>query len=273
MTDVKTGFRSVFGSVHVVIAATILLVSAVTVNVALDYFRIVLAKAKVPLNMVLDEFPETIGDRFELARMLNSGESLRQGKAVLTSDVIKTLGTEDFITWYFKDKKKSTDKELAYIRVHMAYYTQLLDAAPHVPGNCQLAAGALADSANSKDLDWTIDDPPAGWEQWSTFGVRQDGFAWQSKEGADQTQTVVFYLFIANGEPKLRRLQVITLLSPPWKKYCYYMKIEMTAGRMNGKVSVDEAEEMCRAFLAAAAPEIFKHVASGADIQALEASR
>lgn len=268
MSETPHGARRIFGSFHFLVACAILAAGAISLTVAGG--DLVFAKAEVPPTEPLVAFPERIGARYELATFIDGG-SVERGKARLTADVVKTLGTEEFISWYFVDKARSTLRSRAYVHLHLAYYTGILDAVPHVPERCQLAAGMQADPSNTRSIEWSLDDPPATWESWSNFDVRQAGFSRTQRDGS-VSRSVTFYFFVANGEPALRE-GVIAEMSKPWKKYCYFMKVELSAGRTDRAIDAAEAEQLCREFFAAAAGDIFEHVLSNEQIEALEAGR
>ena len=80
-------------------------------------------------------------------------------------------------------------------------------------------------------------------------------------------------MFSVNGEPANDRLEVRKRLVSPFKKYCYYAKIELGAHKQTGALSLEQQDEMCRAFFAEMAPRLLEHLPSADDIRALEASR
>ena len=266
MTAEKTVAAPAFGSVHFLIAAGILLACAVGINATLRTIRFVMAKAEVPLKSSLEELPEQYGTRFELARMVN-GEGIVGGKGQLTADVIKTLDTKDFISWLFIDRKLSTPSAAAYVRLNLAYYTEILDATPHVPDNCMIAGGLAADHSYDADVTWTVPGLPQSWQHWKSVKFRQRGFV--SREGREK---IVYYVFSANGLPR-GRSGVRAMMSNPFAKHCYYMKIEIDAFRGPTPLTVEQVAEASEAFFAAAAPAIFQRVMSAEEIDQLEAGR
>jgi len=264
--------RRVFGSVHFLITAGVLLAAAVGLEAMCRVLNIVFAKEAVGVLKPLEEFPESFGSRFELAReMDNPKNNLHKGKMRMTADVEAVLGTDEHITWLFKDNAHSTARSLAYVRVHLAYYTGLLDAVPHIADVCQLAGGAESAGA-SREVTWTVGNLPAPWRQWEQTRMRRSAFVRKLRRRGEH-RSIIFYVFSVNGEQANDRVAVRWSLADPTKKHCYYVKIEISAGQVGGPLSDEQCEEMCQAFFSAAAGAIFQHLPSAERIQELEDSR
>ncbi len=248
--------RTVYGSVHYWIAVGVLLVAGGGM-LGLKLSGFVMAKAQVPLNKTLDEFPDTVGERFVLWREYNVPGVAQQGKIQLTDDIVKVLGTEEFIDWFFIDREHSTEHAKAFVRFHVPYYTGLLDAAPHVPENCRVASGQEFDQERSSEVAWEVPDLPEAWAHWRQVKIRRAAF---TEPGQSDDPTFSYYVFCANGEPMWSRHRVRLRMSNPFESHCYYMKIELTAGREDRRLTPAESDEMCRAFFAEALPLVLEHV-------------
>ncbi|NLF31288.1 MAG: hypothetical protein GX591_10430 [Planctomycetes bacterium] len=257
--------RTSYGLVHCVVAAAVLMAMAAGM-VWIKATGFTMAKAKVPLHKELDEFPKTVGTRFALWQDLTQGSIVR-GEEQLTDDIVKVLGTEKFIGWWYLDRQRSTASSAVIVRFHMAYYTGLLDAAPHVPENCQVAGGRLPDEKHTMQVVWTVGDLPEAWSGWREVTVRRAAFV----DPGDPNPVFSYYVFSANGQPMWDRNQVRGRMSDPWEKHCYYMKIEVSALRSNGQpLTPEESDEICGAFFADALPLALQHVATAADLEAME---
>jgi hypothetical protein len=268
MSTPQTVLGRALGSRHFVIAAAVLLVASVGSKKALKELHLVLAKKPVPLLVPLEKMPTSFGSRYALATEMDyPSESLFEGKYEMTSDVLETLGTDQTITWFYRDNERSTGKNLTYIRLHIAYYPQMLDPVPHVPDVCMAAAGYDPDpDAPARTVTWSADKLPAGWEAWRQTPI------WRSAFVRKDARTVAFHVFSVNGSPVVDRVQVSAMLSDPRRKYCYYAKVELSAGSTTRALAPDEYDQICQAFWAAAAPEIFKHFSSASELATLEAA-
>ncbi len=252
---------------HFVIAATVLLVASVGSKAALKALHQYIVKKPVPLLAPLEEISESFGNRYELAREMNYPGEIQQGKYEMTEDILETLGTHQQITWFYKDKEHSSARSLMYVRLHVAYYEQMLDPVPHVPDVCMVAAGYDPDpDAPARQVLWSAGVLPAGWESWQNAALQRSAFV------KDDVRTVAFHVFSVNGEPVLDRVKVSAKLSDPRKKYCYYAKIELSAGNTARVLAPEEYDEICQAFWSAAAGELFKHFRSVKQLQELESA-
>jgi len=228
-------------------------------------------KKSVPLIRPLLELPESYGERFVLAKEVDFGPKAKHivgGKERLRPDTVDVLGTKDFVTWYYLDTSQTGPggKCDTFVRLHVVYYTGLLDAVPHVADICMLAGGAQA--LGSRLVDWHVNDPPAEWRQWEDVKVRRSEFV------KDRARTVVYYLFSVNGEPKNHRLDVRKALADPFQEYAYYAKIEVSAGRMSEREFTSaQQEEIARAFFAQATGAILRHLPSAETVAAMESGR
>ncbi len=265
MTAAAVTWRNVTASRPFVIVVVILLVAAAGANVATWLVPGMFGKKRVELTKPLVDMPESFGDRFVLAKNTNFGaKHIIDGKERLRPDTIELLGTRDFITWYYLDTahKDRSGRPDTFVRMHVVYYTGLLDAVPHVADICMLAGGAQ--SLGSTTVDWHVTDPPPGWQHWRKVKVRRSEFA------RGQSRTVVYYIFSVNGNPKSDRIAVRAALADPFQKHAYYAKIELSAGRMQGPIDAAEQEEVCRSFFAQAAGTVLSHLPSAETVKGME---
>ncbi len=269
MASEKSILRRAVSSRQFLIAGAVLLITACLSNAVTTIFRGLFRKETIKLVKVLDEMPESFGDRFELAKDVEfrPDSGVAGGKQTLSEDVIGSLGTDDYITWFYVDKtrfrydKKAEESvPTAFVRLHIAYYTGLLDAVPHVADNCMLASGAVADGKPT-DVTMTISGLPNDWDAWREVSVRRARFVKKSQTGQESRPTV-FYVFSVNGEPVTRREDVRLKLLRPTDRYCYFAKIELSAGQFGGgkTLTVDELDDTCKAFLDAAGKTILSHL-------------
>lgn len=90
----------------------------------------------------------------------------RVGKdADLPADVVKTLGTENYLTRMYVERPPETGKPPLVPRVvelHLAYYTGMVDTVPHVSERCMVAGGFIINSGTAV-LPLTLN--PDTWRQ------------------------------------------------------------------------------------------------------------
>lgn len=262
MTQHRQGLRSP----HFWVALTVLLIAAVGWNATMRAMGVVLAKAKVPLESPLGTFPDRFGDRFRIAKEYNT-DIFHEGKAHLPHDVVETLGTEEYIDWIFIDERSSTTSPTA-VRLHVAYYTGILDAAPHVPDNCMVAGGLTP--AGDSVVVWPVENVSEEWGEWQAVEVKRAAFQHKDATGPEG-RIVSYYVFSVNGKPMSDRKDVRFALANPFAKYCYYAKIELSS--WGGGLSEEDREAVCREFFAEAMPHLQKIMPSPQHIRELEHQR
>jgi len=173
-----------------------------------------------------------------------------------------TMGTEDIITWIFVDHESGTP---AHVQLHLSYYTAMLDPIILIPERCMLAGGLSLDPQSSADVAWSVPGLSGSRQKnWATVDVRRRGFV-----DAKGAKRLVYYVFCVNGVAETDRQPVRVAISDPWQRHVYYAKIEVSA--VGGVISVEQQEERCRAFFAAAGAGVLNHLPSVEDVAAMEA--
>lgn len=118
----KPTIRAAFASVVIVLIA-----SAVGFRASVSSLNLYLRKEAVPLRESLDTIPTKIG------RWKRIGTDSRLGEAM-----VESLGTR-----FYLDRHYAIDgnPDNGVLTLHIAYYTGMVDAVPHVPERCWGAAG------------------------------------------------------------------------------------------------------------------------------------
>jgi hypothetical protein len=106
-----------------------LIVGGLGLGATVNYLGYHLQKTPVPLRKDLSTIPLTIGD------WKRYGED-----AVEKEDVLQELGTKFYLTRTYARNGIPRD---GAIQLHLAYYTGMIDAVPHIPERCMYAAGLL----------------------------------------------------------------------------------------------------------------------------------
>lgn len=175
------------------------------------------------------------------------------------------------------------------IRFHLAYYTDTIDAIPHVPDRCLVAGGLIPRTAEPANLPWAFEVEGAEVDAGRTL----DGQPWQQVEvdavgsgtmtvhlpiGEPQIRTMEFsdssvsgdriwagYFFIANGRltPSPSGVKMTAFMGPD--AYAYYCKVQIIligGGRFDEGAFLDEAGE----FLSLVMPSLMRSLPDWATV-------
>ena len=114
--------RLAYGALVAIVVA-----SAVGFRAAVGLLNIYLRKESVSLREPLDSIPTTLG------KWRRQGADMRLGGAM-----IESLGTNQYLD---RQYAYEVDASKGVLLLHIAYYTGMVDAVPHVPERCWGAAG------------------------------------------------------------------------------------------------------------------------------------
>lgn len=223
-----------------IIAALILLGATASVQGVVRWFKLALDKQEAPLRSELVLMPHRFGPYIRI-------EDQR-----LSKEIEQALGTTKYISWVFRDTRKNPDEPGSALRLHVPYYTGMIDTVPHVPDRC-FVGGSGAQVLSKQFIPVELKDPQVIFHTDDdvtgltmtgkqvrlpgdriTLSVVQFGRA-----GAEQTYCVS-YFFIANDEfvttPEGVRAQAFNAFD----RYAYYCKIEVLPGSL---VSINGREQ------------------------------
>ncbi len=294
-----------------IVASAALLITGVGFRIAVNQLSIYLTKLPVDLR---EKFPT-------IPRTLNNWQAAgadRQFDAAL----VETLGTDEYLdrTYVWRESRNplgaatsnaspaGRDAPTLPVNVHLAYYTGMIDAVPHIPDRCFAATG-MARVGTPKVLDARVDS--------STWQIDPDGAVHHATgkpyrtmsfphritgrpvtvrlplgvtEGPDgmsgsiQVRTTEFrvperpdsrvfagFFFIANGQMTPFPLEVRSLAFDWTDKYAYYCKVQFT---MEGGRDFDHAafEEHVGNLLNELLPEIMRCLPDWAEVEASSAN-
>ncbi len=218
----------------------VLAVAAAGQDAVIAWQRIVIHKDAVPLRHLLTDLP------------LEKDHYVFEQDQYLPPEIVDELGTEDYLSRTYRDLDIPDGQPGSYVRLHIAYYTGLVDTVPHVPDRCFVANGVdhkglhpavltldtdriaprAADAGPGYTAYATLDNPdnPPG-----TYGTQvtipqRDIDAVRFTFGPSQTTDTdqhVIYFFAANGKylasPNDVRLQGFDIRDT----HSYYCKIEV----------------------------------------------
>ena len=236
----------------------ILFVTLGTLNAAVKYNNIVLNKLPLELRVPL----------YRLAKRIGPWQVVKEHDPLDTA-ILEVLGTTQYITWLYEDKSqaKSAEPKLPSnrVRLHIAYYTGLVDTVAHVPERCILASdGAKQHSIQTRQVKLEGPQYRSDGSGFLAPSLRQPlGVYIPSLDVPitlfryyppdDKEISTAVYFFVANGSffdsPDKVRAQGMA----PWDRHRYYCKVEI------GLTGVSDPEEIVKhvsQFLSRAMPEI-----------------
>jgi hypothetical protein len=209
-------------------------------------------KEPLPLRKPLPEMNE---EAIAPYRVIDKGKTL-------SADVIKALGTEEYIQWMLEDTSVPADNPCRFSSLFVTYYTGTPDAVPHIPDECYLGGGSQAKGSYDviTPINWlntehvqASEDIPVKCAAFSGKG----GQVWES-EGV----FLVMYTFKVNGAYKGSRDATRLALGTNRSKYSYYAKVEWRFFGMGGiggsrvYPSREEAAEGSKKFLSVVLGEL-----------------
>lgn len=227
--------------VALVALVVVLMAGGIGFRLAAGMLSVYLSKEPVELRAHFDTIPRRLGD------WTAEGDS-RKFDAAMEEE----LGTDLYLDRTYANPANPAMPELM---LHIAYYTGMIDAVPHVPDRC-LVAGGLDAEARPVNLPLAIDT--AAWPRSETLVNRASGLPYPVLERLDpvtrrrvpvlmpigdlQLRSSEFrstrspgvairagYFFIANGRVAVTPEQVKSLAFQPSEKHAYYCKVQVLA--------------------------------------------
>ena len=207
------------------------------------------------------------------------------GEIQLEEDVLEPLGIGTWLdkkrvstrcsNWYvsrlYRDTRtQAPSASFRFWQLDVTYYTGSADKVPHSPGACLAAGGAtLVDTVTER---FDAPDAPDPWKKSLPFSrTRFEGFDAGTQQ---RLRYVQYYIFSANGKPENDPLTVRGELMLPWRKHCYFAKIQF--GPLGPIGEGQEAEEKLRnataEFIGFMLPKVLEALPSAEEIERLESS-
>jgi len=225
--------------------------TAAGMGAAVSYFKLYLSKLPI----------EAPGPRMvaSIPTETENWERYGQDEAV-SADVLKTLGTENYVTRRFARKGTLRTANPVVIDLHLAYYTGTIDTVPHVPERCfvgggmEMGATAVTLRLPLDDSDWLADgsvesDPALEHLRGRVFTTKLSN-EWGDSGGSRvrlpfdprgiQIRVTQFlmpgegevysgYFFIANGATTASADGVRLLAFRLEDDYAFYLKVQFTS--------------------------------------------
>ncbi len=181
-------------------------------SVAVKRFGLYLKKEPLPLKKSLALLNE---EQLGPYRVLSKDK-------IVDEDVLKELGTEEYIQWALEDTDSEAENSLKRFQLFVTYYG-LPDRVPHVPEEC--LAGVGLQRLVTDSVVFEMNQP--GWQKniqgrYLVFGSTKSDFLQSGRKFP------VVYLFKVNGEYASSRDEVrIALNKNLFGKYSYFSKVEL----------------------------------------------
>lgn len=161
---------------------------------------------------------------------------------IKNEDILKNLGTEDYIQWALDDTETPVDSPTRKVMLFITYYA-IADRVPHVPEECYVGAGhqLLA----SDEMKFTIESP-GGEQQVPGRALVFQKTSSDFWSGAEKFSA--FYLFSVNGiYADSRESARFALNRNMFSRHSYFCKVEWNFYAASGVKSYLEKEEAKKA--------------------------
>ncbi len=155
----------------------------------------------------------------------------------LTHDEVENLGTEIYLNWFLRDRKRDERDPASLARLFVTYYTGQPDMVPHNPRECMHAGGWTLVRETPHTLTLPLAGRPA-----LEIPLAVLEFAQPTAGGLSEQRLVVLFFFYANGSFATTRNEVRWLTQNLFDRYAYYSKIELSFTDSSGKRWADRQQ-------------------------------
>jgi len=221
------------------ICAAVLAIFGAGLSFTIKGLGMYLKKEPLPLKKSLDLLDET---KLAPYKVLSKSKIQNQ-------DMIKTLGTEDYIQWVLDDSEAPVDSPVRRVMLFITYYERP-DRVPHVPEECYTGGGfqRLA----TETVEFEINKPGFNRSiggKYLVFGSPESDFL----QGGNKFP--VIYFFRVNGEYAANRDEARMALNKNlFSKYSYFCKVELAYHQTPDAPTKNEATRASEKLLAVILP-------------------
>jgi len=263
-----------------ILVCLVLVASGVGFTFAVQSLNVYLKKKPVPMRQHFDNISLTLGN----------WEAIAEGDK-LSEEMVEELGTDKYL-----DRRYALEGEprKGNVALHLAYYTGMIDAVPHVPDRCFVGAGlnittpphnvplTISRQAWREDADLvslatgepyqyvTCIDDITGRVQ--TVRMPQGEFKLRTVEFSDKKDPGqrIFggYFFIANGRVAHTPEDVKKLAFIKSEEYAYYCKIQLSMSGSGRQFDEERFVAMAGDFIQVLLPELMRCLPDWADVEA-----
>lgn len=273
------------------VSMVMLVATTAGLHAAIRALGIYLHKLPIEAERKLVEVPR------ETASWKQQGEDER-----MKADVLKELGTENFVTRMYVEKNPAPGRAPRLLEVHLPYYTGTVDAVPHVAERCMVGGGWQINTGTSvlpvalDESTWRRAEPASPGHPFLTSARLPNG-SLSSAPGIEvhlpfdlvcaSTQddqhrntvdlritdfieprtgarTFVGYFFIANGRLASSAEQVRQLAFDLRADYAYYLKVQVGSPAAKSDLELTDA---AGSLLSELLPEIMRCVPDWTEVE------
>ena len=221
MAKYKIYFQPAF-----LICAAVLATAGIGMSIAIERFQIYLAKEPLPLKKSLALLDENGLGSYKVVSKIK----------IENEEVIKSLGTEDYIQWVLEDSEVGPQSYVRRCLLFITYYG-LPDQVPHVPEECYIGGGYQ--KFGSEVVVFEINRGGFSTEvpvRHLVFGRKDTAYL---RSGA---KFGVLYFFKVNGLYANSREQARIILNKNlFRKSSYFCKVELAFNQMFAAPAKEEA--------------------------------
>lgn len=263
-----------------IIACATLAVCAVGFKAAVAQFGIYIRKQPVELRSLFDNIPTTLGEWEKV------GESRR-----LSTEMVEELGTPFYLN---RNYRKEGENDWSPVQLHLAYYTGMVDAVPHIPERCNVAGGMVA---QSQPRTYALDIDRSDWSTDELLNIdRNEPYQTATRRNpiTGRTETIRMplgdlelrvteftipdqpdlriragYFFIANGGATSSPEGVKALAFRLQERYAYYCKVQLTMAG-GPEFTAEEYISACSDLLEELLPELMRCLPDWSEVERRE---
>jgi len=261
---IRDAFKKLMRQPSFVIVASVLLVSAISLNAATEFMQLYFKKLPVDLSADLGTIPSRLGHWVQISKdekLVEDMEHVLGATKYLYRDYAddRIVPPQDRQWFEGKSYNERQNGALALqhkypagvIKVGITYYTGMVDTVAHVPDRCYIADGF--EPSSYQVVQWSAFDGRPGRDE---SGGHHDDVRYINFEdqvaSRQSTARNVAYFFHANGGYTCDPIGVRMRLQELRQRYAYYSKIELMTQMDNAELSAKVMND----FLTQALPEV-----------------
>ena len=272
-----------------IVACATLLLCAVGFGAAVKQLKVYLTKERVELREQFTSIPRRLGPWTAVGP-----------DTPMPKEVVETLGTDFYLNRIYE--RRTPDGQDVGIQLHIAYYTGMIDAIPHIPDRCLVAAGYIRDSdpqVVALDLDqheWRIDPDAAPGAVHASTGLAYPVLTYQDRitrspvrvhmpvqeprvrvtrfQSSENPEFYIYagFMFLANGVTTPSTEEVKLKAFNLTDKYAYYCKLQFTMARLPQDMTAEDYGQHVADLLNYLLPEVMRCLPDWAEIESRQAA-